>query len=104
MNYFSEVFSNDLPGIPPKQERDFGIYLLLDPNPISIPLYRMALAMLKELTLQLKDLLYKSFIHPSISSWGATAIDYCQLNKVTIKNKYPFPRIDYLFYQLKGSS
>ena len=73
----------------------------------------MAPAELKELKAQLKDMLDKGFIQPSISSWGdpvlfvkkkdgsfRMCIDYCQLNKVTIKNKYPLPRIDDLFDQL----
>jgi len=77
----------------------------------------MAPAELKELKAQLKDLLDKGFIQPSISPWGAPVlfvkkkdgslrmcIDYRQLNKVTIKNKYPLPRIDDLFDQLQGAS
>ena len=77
----------------------------------------MAPAELKELKLQLKDLTDKGFIQLSISPWGAPAlfvkkkdrtlkmcIDYRHLNKVTIKNKYPLPRIDDLFDQLQGSS
>ena len=72
---------------------------------------------LKELKEQLKDLLDKGFIRPSISPWGAPVlfvrkkdgslrmcIDYRQLKKVTVKNKYPLPRIDYLFDQLQGAS
>ena len=78
----------------------FGIVLLPDTNPISIPPYRMASTELKELKAQLKDLLDKGFIRPNISPWGAPVlfvkkkdeslrvwIDYHQLNKVTIKNK-----------------
>ena len=64
---FLDVFPNDLPGIPPKWEIDFGIDLLSDMNPISIPPYRMAPAKLKELRAQLKDLPVKGFIRPSIS-------------------------------------
>ena len=77
----------------------------------------MAPAELKDLKEQLKDLLDKGFIKPSISPWGAPVlfvkkndgslrmcIDYTQLNKVTIKNKYPIPRIDGLFDQLQGAS
>ena len=114
---FPEVFPEDLSGVPPKREIDFGIDLLPDTQPISIPPYRMAPAELKELKEQLKDLLDKGFIRPSISPWGAPVlfvkkkdgslrmcIDYRQLNKVTIKNKYPIPRIDDLFDQLQGAS
>ena len=76
----------------------------------------MALDELNELKAQLKDLLDKGFIRPSISPWSALVlfvkkkdgslrmcIDYCQLNKVTIKNKHPLPRIDNLFDQLQGA-
>ncbi|WMV45982.1 hypothetical protein MTR67_039367 [Solanum verrucosum] len=114
---FPEVFPEDVPGVPPEREIDFGIDLLPDTQPISISPYRMAAADLKELKEQLKDLLDKGFIKPSISPWGALVlfvkkkdgslrmcIDYRQLNKVTIKNKYPIPRIDDLFDQLQGAS
>ena len=76
----------------------------------------MAHVELPEMKEQLKDLLEKSFIRPSLSPWGAPVlffhkkdgmlrmcIDYRQLNKVTIKNKYPLPRIDDLFDQLQGA-
>ncbi|KAH0784113.1 hypothetical protein KY290_003711 [Solanum tuberosum] len=114
---FPEVFPDDLPRIPPEREIDFGIDLILDTRPISIPPYRMAPAELKELKEQLKDLLEKGFIQLSVSPWGAPVlfvrkkdgslrmcIDYRQLNKVTIKNKYPLPRIDDLFDQLQGAT
>ncbi|KAH0776336.1 hypothetical protein KY290_007747 [Solanum tuberosum] len=114
---YPKVFPDDLPSIPPEREIDLGIDLLPDTQPISIPPYRMALAELKELNEQLKDLLDKGFIQPSISPWGALVlfiknkdgslrmcIDYRQLNKVTIKNKYPLPRIDDLFDQLQGAN
>ena len=68
---FLEVFPNELPGIPPRWKMDFGIDLLLDTNPISISPYQMALAELKELKGQLKDLLDKGFIKHCISPWGA---------------------------------
>ena len=110
---FPKVFPDDLPGIPPEREIDFGIDLIPDTRSISIPPYRMAPAELKELKEQLKDLIDKGFIRPSISPWGALVlfvrkkdgshrmcIDYRQLNKITIKNKYPLRRIDDLFDQL----
>ena len=113
---YPDVFPNELPGIPPDREVEFGIDLLLGTQPISIPPYRMAPAELNELKEQLKDLLDKGFIHPSCSPWGAPVlfvkkkdgslrlcVDYRQLNKVTVKNKYPLPRIDDLFDQLQGS-
>ncbi|KAL5736107.1 hypothetical protein ACOSQ2_030895 [Xanthoceras sorbifolium] len=76
----------------------------------------MAPAELKELKIQLQELLDKGFIRPSVSPWGAPVlfvkkkdgslrlcIDYRQLNKLTVKNKYPLPRIDGLFDQLRGA-
>ena len=117
VNEFLDVFPDDLPGVPPEREIDFGIDLLPDTQPISIPPYRMAPTELKELKEQLRELLEKGFIRPSISPWGAPVffvrkkdgslrmcIDYRQLNKVTIKNKYPLPRIDDLFDQLQGAN
>ncbi|KAH0712585.1 hypothetical protein KY289_008544 [Solanum tuberosum] len=114
---FPEVFPDDLPGVPSEREIVFGIDLVPDTHPISISPYRMALAELKELKDQLKDLLNKGFIQPSVSPWGAPllfvrnkdgslrmCIDCRQLNKVTIKNKYPLPRINDLFGQLQGAS
>ena len=68
---FLEVFPNDHLGIAPEREIDFGIHLLSDTNPFSIPSYWMALAELKELKAQLKDLLDNGFIQPSISPLGA---------------------------------
>ncbi|WMV34387.1 hypothetical protein MTR67_027772 [Solanum verrucosum] len=96
---FPEVFRDDLPRVLPKREIDFGIDTILDTHPISIPPYRMAPAELKDLKEQLKDLLEKGFIRPSISPWGTPVlfvrkkdgslrmcIHYHQLNKVNIKN------------------
>ncbi|XP_070022544.1 uncharacterized protein [Nicotiana sylvestris] len=111
---FPEVFPNDLPGLPPKRIIDFSIDLMSGTLSISIPPYRMTPAELNELREQLKDLLDKDFIRPSVLPWGAPVlfvkkkdgslrmcVDYRQLNKVTIKNKYPLPRIDDLFDQLR---
>ncbi|EOX93842.1 Uncharacterized protein TCM_002794 [Theobroma cacao] len=113
---FVDVFPEELPGLPPEREVEFCIDLIPDIRPISIPPYRMAPAELKELKDQLEDLLDKGFIRPSVSPWGAPVlfvkkkdgslrlcIDYRQLNKVTVKNKYPLPRIDDLFDQLQGA-
>ena len=71
VNEFLDIFPDDLLGVPPPQEIDFGIDLEPDTKPISIPPYKMALADLKELKLQLKYLTDKGFIQPSISPWGA---------------------------------
>jgi hypothetical protein len=78
--------------------------------------YRMSTPKLNELQMQLEELLKKGFIHPSVSPWGSPVlfvrkkygtlrlcIDFKQLNKVIIKNKYPLPRIDDLFDQLKDA-
>lgn len=110
-------FPKDLLKIPPDRDIDFGIDVFPDTKPISIPPYRMTPAKLKELKEQLRDLLEKGFIRPSVSPWGAPVlfvkkkdgslrmyIDYRQLNKVTIKNKYPVLRIDDLFDQLQGAT
>ncbi|KAH0759938.1 hypothetical protein KY290_023431 [Solanum tuberosum] len=117
ISFSSKRVSKSLFGVPPEREIDFGIDLLPDTRPISIPPYRMAPTELKELKEQLKDLLDKGFIRPSVSPWGAPVlfvrkndgslrmcIDYRQLNKVTIKNKYPLPRIDDIFDQLQGAT
>ncbi|WMV38364.1 hypothetical protein MTR67_031749 [Solanum verrucosum] len=114
---FLEVFPDDLPGVPPKRGIDFDIDILPDTRPISTPPYRMALVELKELKEQLKGLLDKGFIRPSVSLWDATVlfvrkehgslrmcIGYRQLNKVTIKKTYLLLRIDDLFYQLQGAT
>ena len=111
------MFPEDLPGLPPMREIEFSIDLAPGTQPISIPPYRMALAELRELKVQLQELLDKGFIRPSVSPWGAPVlfvkkkdgtmrmcIDYRQLNKATIKNKYPLPRIDDLFDQLQGAT
>ena len=71
VNEFPDVFPEELPGLPPKRKIEFTIDVLLDTQPISIPPYRMALAELKELKEQLRDLLEKGFIRPS-TSLGST--------------------------------
>ena len=107
---FPDVFPEELPGLPPDREIEFYIDVVPSTDPISMPPYIMAPAELKELNEQLKELLDKYFIIPSSSLSGAPVlfvkkkdgslrlcIDYRQLNKVTIKNKYPLLRIDDLF-------
>ncbi|KAM1963037.1 hypothetical protein ACFX16_023261 [Malus domestica] len=116
VKYFPDVFPEDLPGLPPNKDVEFVIDLLPVTNPISLTPYRMAPAELRELKVQLQELVDKGFIQPSTSSWGAPVlfvrkkdgtlrlcIDYRQLNRVTIKNRYPLPRIDDLFDQLRGA-
>ncbi|GJW58394.1 putative reverse transcriptase domain-containing protein [Tanacetum coccineum] len=85
--------------------------------PVAHAPYRLAPSKMRELSVQLQELLEKGFIHPSSSLWGAPVlfmkkkygsfrlcIDYRELNKLTIKNRYPLPRIDDLFDQLQGLS
>ncbi|RVW68091.1 Retrovirus-related Pol polyprotein from transposon 17.6 [Vitis vinifera] len=113
---FQDVFPDELPGLPPHREFDFSIEVYPGTDPISVSPYRMAPLELKELKTQLDELLGKGFIRPSTSPWGAPVlfvkkkdgtlrlcIDYRKLNRVTVKNKYPLPRIDDLFDQLKGA-
>ena len=101
---FLDVFHEELPGLPPEREIEFCIDVVPGTDLISMPPYRRAPAELKELNEQLKELPDQGFIRPSTSPWGALVlfvkkkdgslrlcIDYRQLNKVTIKNKYPLP-------------
>lgn len=117
VNEFPEVFPKDLLGIPPDREIEFSTDLFLNTQPISIPPYHTSPAELKEFKEKLKDLLDKGFTNPNIYPWGTPVlflrnkngsllicIDYRQLNKVTIKNKYHLPRIGNLFNQLQGAS
>ncbi|XP_075499384.1 uncharacterized protein LOC142537775 [Primulina tabacum] len=93
---FPDIFPDEIPGFPPQREIDFNIELVSGTNPISRAPYRLALAELKELKEQLQDFLEKGYIRPSKSPW--------QLNKATVKNKYPLPCIDDLFDQLQSTS
>nr|GEW96525.1 putative reverse transcriptase domain-containing protein [Tanacetum cinerariifolium] len=114
---FPEVFPDDLPGLPPPRQVEFKIELIPSAAPVVRTPYRLAPSELKELSDQLKELSEKGFIHPSSSPLGASVlfvkkkdgsfcmcIDYRELNKLTVKNRYPLPRIDDLFNQLQGSS
>ncbi|GJU31808.1 putative reverse transcriptase domain-containing protein [Tanacetum coccineum] len=114
---FPEVFPEDLPGLPPPRQVEFRIDLIPGAAPVARAPYRLAPSEMKELSKQLQELSEKGFIRPSSSPWGAPVlfvkkkdgsfrmcIDYRELNKLTIKNRYPLPRIDDLFDQLQGSS
>jgi len=103
---FPKVFPDEIPDVPPERGT----------KPVSMAPYRMSASELAELKKQLEDLLDKKFVRPSVSPWGAPVllvkkkdgsmrlcIDYRQLNKVTIKNRYPLPRIDDLMDQLVGA-
>jgi hypothetical protein len=113
---FLDVFPEDLPGLPLERDVEFVNELKSGTTPISRRSYRMPPNELAELKTQLQDLLENGFIRPSSSPWGCPAIfvkkmaqrlrmcmDYRPLNEVTIKNKYPLPRIDILFDQLTGA-
>ncbi|GJW44093.1 putative reverse transcriptase domain-containing protein, partial [Tanacetum coccineum] len=110
---FPEVFPDDLPGLPPPRQVEFRIELVHGAAPVARAPYRLVSSKLKELSDQLKELSEKGFIRPSSSPWGAPVlfvkkkdgsfrmcIDYRELNKLTVKNRYPLSRIDDLFDQL----
>ncbi|GKB58526.1 putative reverse transcriptase domain-containing protein [Tanacetum coccineum] len=105
------------PGLPPTRQVEFQIDLMPGAAPVARAPYRLAPSEMKELSEQLQELSDKGFIRPSSSPWGAPVlfvkkkdgsfrmcIDYRELNKLTVKNRYPLPRIDDLFDQLQGSS
>jgi hypothetical protein len=107
---FPDIFPDDLLGLPLDRDVEFKIELLPSTAPISRRPYRMPPNELAELKVQLNELLKKGLIRPSSSLWGCPAIfvkkkdqslrmcvDYRPLNVVTVKNKYPLPRIDILF-------
>nr|GEX08685.1 reverse transcriptase domain-containing protein [Tanacetum cinerariifolium] len=109
--------AHDLSGIVPTRQVEFQIDLVPGAAPVARVPYRLAPSEMKELSDQLKELANKGFIRPSSSPWGAPVlfvkkkdgsfrmcIDYRELNKLTVKNRYPLPRIDDLFDQLQGSS
>ncbi|KAD3640598.1 hypothetical protein E3N88_29821 [Mikania micrantha] len=107
---YADVFPDDLPGLPPEGSVQFRIDLIPGATPVAKSPYRLAPSKMQELSNQLQELLDKGFIRPSFSPWGAPVlfvkkkdgsfrmcIDYKELNKLTIKNRYPLPRIDDLF-------
>src|SRR3954453_14953747 len=113
---YMDVFPEELPGMPPDRDVEFLIDLVPGSGPIAKRPYKMSVDELKELKKQLGEQLQKGFIQPSSSSWGAPVlfvekkdrsqrlcIDYRSLNEVTIKNKYPLPRINDLFDHLEGA-
>ena len=116
VNEYPDVFPEELLGMPPDRDIEFVIELIPGTSPITKRPYKMAASELAELKKQLEELQRSGFIRPSSSLWGAPVlfvkkkdgsmrlcIDYRALNEVTIKNKYPLPRIDDLFDQLKGA-
>nr|GFB89108.1 putative reverse transcriptase domain-containing protein [Tanacetum cinerariifolium] len=114
---FSEVFPEDLPGLLPTRQVEFQINLIPGAVPVARAPYRLAPFEMKELSHQLQELSDKGFIRPSSLPWGAPVlfvkkkdgsfrmfIDFRELNKLTVKNRYPLSRIDDLFDQLQGLS
>nr|GEX50980.1 putative reverse transcriptase domain-containing protein [Tanacetum cinerariifolium] len=114
---FLEVFPEDLPGLPHVHQVEIQIDLILGAAPVTRAPYRLVPSKMQELSDQIQELADRGFIRPSTSPWGAPVlfvkkkdgsfrmcIDYRELNKLTIKNRYPLPRIDDLFDQLQGSS
>nr|GEV75936.1 putative reverse transcriptase domain-containing protein [Tanacetum cinerariifolium] len=106
----------DLPGLPLTQQVEFQIDLIPSAAPVAEAPYRLAPSEMKELSEQQKELSDKGFIRPSSLPWGAPilfvknkngsfqmCIDYREMNKLTVKNRYPLLKIDDLFDQLQGS-
>src|SRR3954464_4266759 len=113
---FPDVFPEELPGMSPDRDIEFIIELVTGTTPIALRPYRMNAEELIELKKQLNDMLQKGLIRPSASPWGSLVlfvdkrdgsirmcVDYRKLNEVTIKNKYPLPKIEDLFDQLNGA-
>jgi hypothetical protein len=104
LSEFQDVFPNELPGLPPERELDFTIELKPGAEPISKTPYRMTALELCEFQTQLKELLDLGLVRLSVSPWGAPVIfvkkkdgslrlciDYRDLNRATVKNRYPMP-------------
>jgi len=112
-----DIFLKNIHGLGPKISIQFTIELILGVAPVSKTPYRVSIPELTKLKMKLHELLDKRYIQPSVSPWGVPmlfvkkiygtlrlCIDYRQLNKLTIKNKYPLPRIDDLFDQVEGAT
>ncbi|GKF46556.1 hypothetical protein Tco_0136358 [Tanacetum coccineum] len=110
---FPKVFLEDLPGLSPARQVEFQIDLVLGAAPVARAPYRLAPAEMQELSTQLQELSDRVFIRPSSLRWGASVlfvkkkdgsfrmcIDYRELSKLTVKNRYPLPRIEDLFDQI----
>jgi hypothetical protein len=113
---YPDVFPEELPGMPPDRDIEFVIEFIPGTAPIAQRPYCMNPQELEELKKQLADMLSKGLIRPSASPWGSPVlfvdkrdgtirlcVDYRKLNEVTIKNKYPLPKIEDVFDQLNGA-
>ncbi|GKC98265.1 hypothetical protein Tco_1168540, partial [Tanacetum coccineum] len=113
---FEDVFLDDLSGLLPQRQVEFCIDLIPGAMPVAKSPYQLAPLEMQELSEKLQELQDNRFIWPSHLPWGAPVlffkkkdgsfcmcIDYRELNKLTIKNRYPLPRIDDLFDQLQGA-
>jgi len=116
LNEFSDVFNEMPPGLPPRRD---GIGHTINTGsapPVSRGMYRLSPEEKAEVERQVKDLLQKGLIQPSQSPYGAPVIfvqkrdgslrmcvDYRALNRATVKDKFPLPRIDDLLDRLKGA-
>nr|GEY59014.1 hypothetical protein [Tanacetum cinerariifolium] len=111
---FPEVFPKELQGLPLPRHVEFRIHLVPGAAPVTHVPYSLSSSKMRELSIQLQELLEKGFIHPCLSPWGALVlfvkkkdgsfrmcIDYRKLNRLTFKNRYPLLRIDDLFDQLQ---
>jgi hypothetical protein len=116
LEIFPDVLPEELPGMPPYREVEFVIDLLSGTAPISKRPYRMSVEELKKLKKQLTELQKARYVRPKSSHWGAPVlfvqkkdgsqrmcVDYRSLKDVTVKNKYPLPRIEDLFNRMRGA-
>jgi hypothetical protein len=116
LDEYKDVFPDEQPGLPPRRQIELEIQLVEGAQPIAKPAIRLSPAELDELKSQIQLLMSKGLIRPSVSPWGAPVLfavkkdgglrlclDYRALNKVTVKNKCPIPRIDEIFDRLQGA-
>lgn len=114
---YTDVFLEEVPRLSLRREINFLIHLVPRATPVSKAPYRIRTLELLKLKLQLQELMDKKYIRLRVSPWGAPiliikkkygtlrlCIDYQQLKKFTIKKKYPIPRINDLFDQMKGTN
>lgn len=112
---FPDVFSEDNCNLSLEREVGFAMVLVTSTGPVLMAPCRVSTLDFDELKSQLEDLLEEKLVRHSVSLWGAPMlvkkeddnmrlyVDYRQLNTVTIKNKYPLPKINYLMDQLNGA-